>query len=411
MRILILTLVSAGLLAAQERATLIGKVTDAAGKAVEHATVMVYEAGVRKGYSIYCPTCYPDCGKHAVTDPEGNFTISGLNPDLVFTLLALHDGFSVTFVTKVDPAKGPAETAVLKTRTSPENPQQIVRGRVVDIHGVPVRDALVEQQGVATSDEAGRTMRAFGPMNWIDLMAVTNQKGEFEIAYGKPAVSMILQVTPRGMSAKLFTEPTGAEVKTMTVSDGATVRGRLVMNGKPVPNAQIGLVTHSQMAGQGLPEMRIGTREDGTFAITNVPAGRIYYLYGRMESLAPQGVAAEMVACETKDDGQEVDVGDIQVRPAYTLRGMVKLSDGKPIPPDMRINLFPDRGRDSQSVLLGPDGKFEFKGIAKGVYDLAPSVRGYRIGDANTMEELVDRDISGLMITLQPAPAPAGRGR
>ena len=27
--------------------------------------------GLRKGYSIYCPTCWTDCGKRATTDAEG----------------------------------------------------------------------------------------------------------------------------------------------------------------------------------------------------------------------------------------------------------------------------------------------------------------------------------------------------
>jgi hypothetical protein len=56
-----------------ESATLAGKVEDAAGKPVEHATVIVYEAGVKHGYSVYCPSCWPDCGKRAVTGADGAF--------------------------------------------------------------------------------------------------------------------------------------------------------------------------------------------------------------------------------------------------------------------------------------------------------------------------------------------------
>jgi hypothetical protein len=250
--------------------------------------------------------------------------------------------------------------------------------------------------------------RAFGPNNWIDLMAVTNEKGEFEMAYGKPAEQMILKVTPRGMSEKLFTEPTGADRKTMTVSDGATIRGRLVQNGKPVADAEIGVFTHSRMAGTTFPEMRVGTREDGTFAITNIPPGRIWYLYGKMGSLAARGLAAELVECQTKDDGQEVDLGDIQVKPGLTLRGKVVLSDGKPIPADMHANLFADYGSDSQTLVLNADGRFEFKGLAKGVYGLATSVKGYRLPDGNSSEVLVDRDPTEITITMQPA-SPAAR--
>jgi protocatechuate 3,4-dioxygenase beta subunit len=50
-------LLTAGLIAgaiaaaAADRATLTGKVTDNHGKPLDDATVMIYEAGVKKGYS------------------------------------------------------------------------------------------------------------------------------------------------------------------------------------------------------------------------------------------------------------------------------------------------------------------------------------------------------------------------
>jgi protocatechuate 3,4-dioxygenase beta subunit len=387
---------------AAERPDLKGKVTDTSGVPVAHATVMVYSAGVRTGYSTFCPTCYVDCGKHAFTDSDGTFTIRGLSPELVFDLLVVKDGFAATWVKKVDPAKGPAETAALKTRTSPGDPAQSVRGRVVDGHGDPVADAVVEQQGVTYRNEKGQIGTRFGDQDWIDLIAVTNEKGEFELAYGKPAEKVTLSVSPRGMSSKLFTETTGADRKTLIVTEGATVQGRLVSDGKPVANAEIGLSTHSRRSGSILPEMRIGTKDDGTFTLTNVPAGRIWYLYAKMDSLAARGLAAEPVLCETKDDGQVVDLGDIRLKPAHALRGKVVLSDGKPIPADMRIHLIADGLSDTQSAVLDPDGRFEFKGLASGVYELGPGVKGYKIADWFTMEALVDRDIDNLIVTLQP---------
>ena len=82
---------AACILFGQERFTATGKVVEAGGKPVEHATVLVYEAGVKKGYSIFCPTCYVDCGKRTLTDAEGNFSIDRLSPDLLFTLLVVRD--------------------------------------------------------------------------------------------------------------------------------------------------------------------------------------------------------------------------------------------------------------------------------------------------------------------------------
>jgi hypothetical protein len=245
--------------------------------------------------------------------------------------------------------------------------------------------------------------QSFGPGGWIDTMAATNEKGEFEIAYGKPVAQMILEVTARGMAPKLFNLPTGSDRQTMTVSDGATIRGRLVQDGKPVANAEVGLATNSQRSGTTFSEVLIGTKEDGTFAITNVPAGRVWKLYPTMESLAARNIGAGPVNCETKDDGQDVDVGDIQLRPAYTLRGKVILSDGGAIPPDMHVTVFSDQARDSQFAAIAADGSFEFRGLPPGVYEISQAVKGYRQPEG-LIEVLVQRDVSGLAIRMEPSP-------
>ncbi len=384
---------------AAERVTATGKIVDATNAPIANATVMVYSAGAKEGLDLLCPTCYVDCGKRAVTSAEGDFTIPGLSSDLLYNLLVVREGFSAEFIKKVNPTKGPIAPAVLKQRTTPDDMSQIVRGKVIDAHGDAVRDVLVEQQGIIF--ERGR---AFGPTNWIDLVAVTNNKGEFEMAYSKPAQSMILQVSPRGMAAKLATLPTGADRKSITVTDGATIRGRVVLDGKPVPNVEVGLSSHTNISGKTLPEIRIGTNEKGEFVITNVPAGRVWFLHGKMDSLATRNLVAQVMECATKDDGQEVNVGDIAVRPAFALRGRIVLSDGNPIPANMRLSLFADRVPDRQTLILPPDGSFEFKGVGKGMYSLSPSVKGYQTADGDAIELLVEGSIAKMNVMLRPAP-------
>jgi protocatechuate 3,4-dioxygenase beta subunit len=61
--------------------TLTGKVTDVTGKPIVHATVMVYHAGVKNGYSTLCPSCYADCGNRTVTDAAGTYTFMNLSPN------------------------------------------------------------------------------------------------------------------------------------------------------------------------------------------------------------------------------------------------------------------------------------------------------------------------------------------
>jgi len=385
---------------AGEPAQASGKVLDSGGKPVPDATVMVYSAGVKKGYSIFCPTCYRDCGKRTVTDAGGNFVITGLSPDLWFTLLVLKDGYSAAYVEKSDPAKGASEVTLMP-RPVVQDVSQIVRGKVVDIHGEPLKDAVVEQQGVTFKGTHG-IGTSFGPVDWIDQAVVTNAGGDFEIAYSKPAIKMILQVSARGMAPKLFTVPTGAEHKMLTVTEGALIRGRLMYRGKPVADAEVALMTHAHGAGTVYPEVRVGTREDGTFAITNVPAGRIWLVSPKMESLAPRGIGAGAVPCETRDDGQEVNVGDIELGPAYSFRGQVTLDDGKSVPPEMHVTLAADHGWDSQVATITPDGHFEFRGLPAGIYSLIPAVKGYHLPDGFTPEAIVSKDVKDFGIRMEP---------
>jgi Carboxypeptidase regulatory-like domain/Dioxygenase len=389
---------------AADRLTLTGKVTDAAGKSLDHATVMVYHAGVKQGYSTFCPSCYSDCGKRTLTDAAGNFTIRSLSPDLYFELLIVHDGYLPTFMKKVDPAK-PAPTAAMKPREAVTDPRRVLRGLVVDAHHRPIRDAVVQPQGILGETPNGRRGSIYGSVPGLDPVAVTNDKGEFELMHDKPFDAMVLQVEARGMASKIFTSlASGTERHTLAVSEGATIRGRFLHSGKPVPNAEVGLIARKRgwganlvLVGYPLPEIRIGTNNDGTFAITNVPPAVDWYLYGKMESVAARG-GAPIIECTTKSDGEEVDVGDLSIMPAFYLRGRVVLSDGKPVPAGMRVTVGSDRAFDSQTTLLSRDGAFEFSGLAKGSYTISASVKGY----PGSMPLKLENDVSDFVMTLDP---------
>jgi len=78
---LVLTFTLAAItLSARDHATLSGRVMDSTGHPLAHATVFVYHAGVKKGYSTFCPSCYSDCGKKALTNQDGLFVIEGVDP-------------------------------------------------------------------------------------------------------------------------------------------------------------------------------------------------------------------------------------------------------------------------------------------------------------------------------------------
>lgn len=406
----------AGASAPASRATLTGKVVDSIGKPLDHATVLVYHAGVKTGYSTYCPSCYIDCGKRTVTDAAGAFSIKDLSPDLLFELLVVRDGYFSSFVKSVDPSKGPAPAAILNTRHPVTDPERVVRGRVVDAHGLPLRDAVVQPQGILINDEKSGHIAMYGTVDGLDLIAVTNNKGDFEVSYDRSALKVLLLVEARGLAPKVFNQlPTGLERQTLTMTDGATVRGRLIENGKPVGGAQIGLVPRQRgfgaelkLYGSPYAEIRIGTQPDGTFLIPNVPAPVEWYIYGTMESTATRGGTGP-VECVTKTDNEDVNVGDTHITPGFRLRGKVVLSDGKSIADGMRVFISADTTQDSQTALLRPDGSFEFAGLASGKYVVAASVKGYRplqwdyrSGQDRPGTVQIDRDKAEFVLVLDP---------
>ncbi len=387
-------------------AMLKGKVTDGSGKPIEHAMVMVFHAGVKTGYSTFCPSCYADCGKRTFTDAAGTYSFTNLNPDLWFQLLIAHDGYAPVTVDKVDPASGVPAAAVLRSRSAVDDPRRMVRGRVVDPNGNPLRDVVVEPRG--DTEPGGVTN--YGELEGMDRLVVSNDKGEFEVNYEKPAFKILLLLESRSMAPRYVALPTGTDLQMIPLSAGAVIRGRLVKDGKGVEDAEVGLFGQVRggfklgLTWEGNPfgEMKIGTQKDGTFEIANVPSPEQWYLYGKMESLLGRG-ANEPVKCATTKNREVINVGDIQVKPGHRLRGRVLLGDGKPMPGGMRILISSDRAWDFQTANLGADGHFEFADLPTGSYTIAPAVKGYALPDgAFEVAISVDRDVEDWSIVLKP---------
>lgn len=385
-----------------EVVTLKGKITNASGKPIEHATVMVYHAGVKTGYSVFCPSCYADCGKRALTDAAGTYIFKNLDPDLWFELAVVRDGYVSTFIKRVDPSSGSASTAVLRVR-SVADPLKMARGRVIDPNGNPMRDVIVQAKGVLTTRGT-----IIGKPEGLDPLAVTNHKGEFETAYVEPASKMLFVVEARTMAPQFVVLPTGRERHTVQLSEGAVIRGRLVANGKGVGNAEVGLIPGDRggwgpdfkMSGFPFEEMKIGTQEDGSFAITNVPSPIEWYVYGKMGSLVGRG-ASELVICSTANAKQQVDLGNIEVKPGHRLRGHVLLDNNNAIPSGTRITIESERAWDFQTVTLGPDGRFEFADLFAGDYTITPAVKGYSLPDGTrSIPVSIDRDVDDWSVVL-----------
>lgn len=212
------------------------------------------------------------------------------------------------------------------------------------------------------------------------------------------------------MAQTLSVIPAGLERHAITVTHGAVVRGRLVQDGQPVGGAEVGLFgnaqvnwgTNFEISGNPSAEIRIGTQPDGKFEITGVPVPENWYVYAKMQSVATRG-ATGSVACATKRDDEVVYVGDLQLQPAYHLRGRVVLSDDQPIANGMKVTIKSEKGFDFQTATLSPTGRFEFVGLASGNYSIWASVKGY---SPPPMAPVSVKDKEGRVFTYTPPPPP-----
>ena len=298
-------------------------------------------------------------------------------------------------------------TITLVLRSENANFGGVVRGRAVDSIGSPISDAIVRSVGVIVGKAS-----LYGSIEGLEPIAVTNRKGEFEISYARPTPGMLLGIEARAMAPKFIAMNTGPERHFVVLSEGATITGRLVANGKPVSHAEIGLIAkhmggfadNLSVTGDPYDEMRIGTRLDGSFTITNVPVRVNWYLYAKMDSVSNQG-ATNPVEVKTTSDRQYVIAKDLVLRPGYRLKGEILLGDKKRIPDGMRVTIGSDRVWDSQTATLSGDGRFEFTNLPKGTYHISPSVKGYRMraDDQSADPSIsVDHDVDGFTINLYP---------
>ena len=388
----------------EDSATINGTVVGEAGQPAKDATVFVYSAHLKKGYAIVCPTCWVDCGRRADTNVQGQFTITGLNPNLKFRLLVLKEGFTATAKGGVDPAQGPLQPIKLIPRAASSDESKIVHGRVTDATGNPIAGALVESVGAFQSG-----VTSFGTVEWIDPLAVTNASGDFEIVSTKPVEKIMLRVSTRALAPKLVTEPPGPATNSIVLTEGATILGRLVEpNGTPIAHTELVMVSHDRSNGERFSEVRVGTDQDGSFVFTNVPARRVWGIYPTSDSLQGRNLTAGPYWYETIFDRQVVNVGKITLRRGFSVSGRIDLPDRKDIPASMHVSMCSEWDVNSRLSDIASDGTFEFRTLAPGIYSLQVGITGYTPTADAPRELLIERDRRDVVIHMTRSTAVTG---
>lgn len=427
----VLPLGSVVLSAAQtERATarpdLTGTVRDNAGHPIKNATVSIY-ASWPKGNEDLASQSTADCRKRTTTDADGRFTIKSLDPNALFRVLTVAQGFRPQLDWRIDPAARPLDVT-LKPKPRGTLPDEQVRGQVVDSDGNPVAGALVTVLGVTRGGE-------WRSSSWpdIDSIVITDDAGEFVIRGEKPFMSCGFTVEARGFAKSGLQQevPTGNTVHEVTLSKGAALRGRLLKDGKSVANAGVGITAVKANAYNG--SFYATTDDQGRFSFAHIPANRNYYLFGIMKSLQNRG-ALPLWHVHVGSNGSVQEIGDLSLAPGYTVAGIVRWSDGKPAPPNCCLTLCltvmtpppvgqpPPSGPGSRQFLgleddldswvinpIGQGARFRFSGVPSGpvsIFIMGPPY--YHVSSRNASADpagwrllgRVDGDITNLVFEI-----------
>jgi hypothetical protein len=403
------------MVAAADRPTLRGVVRKTDGSPLANARVMIHTAQPRVGTSSFCPSCYVDCGRVATTAADGRFEIPHLDPALLFRVVALAKKHQAVFQDKVDPAAGVLALSLPPSLPIPTNPKQVLRARVIGPSG-PVADAIVEPQGY-TQGHAPNLRTTFGSAESIMPPTVTDSSGEFEVALGAEVDSLVLLVSPRGLTRQIYARvPTGKASTELRVSYGTAVRGRIIKDGHPLAGIAVNLEQQDRDAEQWVGTYSARTDESGTFLIANVLPDLEMVIVGASQDVAAFGYTPTR-RLKTTSEGTVLDLGDIDVRPGHKLAGRVVLSDGRETPQPTRLLLLRQLIGDAQSVELSKDGAFEISGVPEEVVSLSVRVPGYRLsrknvsllpGHGDSLLGVVPRDLK-LTILLEPEPPGSAR--
>ena len=354
------------------------------GKPVPNAHVYVYTARPKVGIGAICPSCYKDCGKHGAVNANGQYELPKLDSTLYFNLLAVADGFEPAFANDVDPqARGVKIT--LKQR--PSN-VLAVRGTIVDPHGKPVVGAIVVPNALHMSKSG--TM--FGKLPGVDPLAVSDEKGAFQLVVERADRNVDLKIRARGLAPRIEEDVVpGVETK-IHLTYGAAISGRVMANGKPLPNVPIGFVQRSHNSRYFLGDEEIATDRDGRFLITGLGPNEEYVVYGKMAGLSPAAIPAKPV--KVGGDDSRNDAGTLVAEKGHRIRGCAIPPSGKGLPPHTKMLLSRNEAWDNQQVEIGEDGSFAFDGVP------AETVTLYMRG--LSMEVTVDQDLEQLEYNPRP---------
>jgi len=225
-----------------------------------------------------------------------------------------------------------------------------------------------------------------GTSGKVDPMAVSDENGVFFLDCTNGIEAITVQIEPRGLAKRRMWLETG-KAHLVRLKEGVAVSGRLLNKGKPLAGATISMNTEDRSSEVFMRGFDVATDVEGRFRLPNIPANNRFVPSTKMKEMRELGVSLGSQRLATGADGSSVDMGDLKVGPAYTLRGRIVTADGQPLPNRPRIYLGREDAWDNQETRADDDGSFEFLGVPAESVSLSVRVTGYRISAKNPSKD------------------------
>ena len=216
----------------------------------------------------------------------------------------------------------------MKGHKWPDAPlERKVIGKIIDPEGKPVAGAVLNVDGYKNGQYS-----SYGGVNGkAETYSATDENGEFLITCSNGVMSVNATIEARGLAKRKIWLDAG-KAHLLRMKHGVEVSGRLLKDGNPISGVNVSMTMQEREAGVSMRGFDGTTGADGRFTIPNVPANMHYYLSTKIKDTAKLGVALSPQLISTGGDESVSKVGDLTLRPAYTMRGKVVVADGQPLP-------------------------------------------------------------------------------
>ena len=387
------------------------------GDPIPDATTFIWTARPRTGPTMYCPSCYADCGKREDTGTDGDLVIAEVDPGLLFNLLTVADGYQPSESGLIDPLSGTVEVTLEKHMPLPDGPGHRIEARVVGADGEPIVHAVVTPIMFLFPPDPNTRVYGSSAAEGADPLAITDENGMFTIGVtGQVVSAATIRVEARGLAPKVALKvPADEPTETIVLTEGATISGQLVdTQGRPIAGRRIGTSQVNRYMGSGYAgEFWIDTDENGWFSFSNLPPENDLVIWATWKSVSDIG-AVEPVRIKSGADGTTIDDIELVVHPGHMLRGRVVLEDGAELPEGQCLLLVGNYTIFDAvpEIILPTDGSFEILNLPTDGYSINARVPGYSVSPRNPnavsfdgrIDGRIESDVDDFIILLQKGP-------